>query len=184
MRNYGCQINVCDFYATISFAGSPGKQKTAGPPNSMFSFWPPAPIIGLNLCIGANSMKTTVIKTCAVCKSELTLDDFEHDPYLVPIGMMFMDDDITEAYYMFQHEKPGCGTSLVISVTAFLPAITEPIAEKIMALKDCCEFHCTKLDDLNACKAPCLFASYRRHIIDLVARKGRAPIPKNVVLTR
>jgi hypothetical protein len=129
-------------------------------------------------------MKTPVIKTCAVCKSELTLDDFEHDPYLVPIGMMFIDDDITEAYYMFQHEKPGCGTSLVIPVTAFLPAITEPIAEKIMALKDCCEFHCTKLDDLNACKAPCLFASYRRHIIELVARKGRAPIPKSAVLTR
>jgi hypothetical protein len=133
--------------------------------------------------IGA-AMDNPIIKTCACCQTNLTLDDFEHHPDIIPIGMMFIGGDISEAFYLFQHERPGCGTSLAVSVKAFEPAITEPIAEQVMALKDCCEHHCTNLDDLNRCSAPCFFAAYRRHLIDLVARKGRAKIPENLVLTR
>jgi hypothetical protein len=129
-------------------------------------------------------MDNPILKQCTVCGAQLTLDQFEHDPQIVPIGMMFIDDDITEAYYLFQHEKPGCGTSLAVPVELFRPAILEQIPEKIRALTDCCELHCTKLSDLGNCHAPCLFAPYRRHLIALVERKGRAPIPGRLVLTR
>jgi hypothetical protein len=129
-------------------------------------------------------MTEHAIKTCPVCKLGLTLHQFEHDPEIVPIGMMFIDDDITKAYYVFQHERAGCGTSLVVPVESFKSAIAEPIPAEIMALKDCCERHCTRLDDLNSCSAPCQFAAFRRHIIDLVARKGRARMPKELIATR
>ncbi len=129
-------------------------------------------------------MSDEYIKTCGMCGQELSADDFLSDPDLVPIGMMFIEDDITMAYYMFQHEAASCRSSLVVPVDAFQPFLEEPPPEEILALTDCCERHCVKLSDLSACGQSCFFAPFRRfllHLIDSKSREGNGSARKTAI---
>ena len=96
-------------------------------------------------------MENNHIKKCGNCGQLLTANDFWADRKLVPIGMMYIEDDTTMAFYMFQHEADGCHSSLVVPVIAFQYFLKEPLPEKILALSECCERHCVKLSDLTAC---------------------------------
>jgi hypothetical protein len=116
-------------------------------------------------------MGNDFVKKCGNCGELLTAEDFWSRPELVPIGMMFIEDDTTMAFYMFQHETDGCHSCLVVPVIEFQPFLKEPLPEKILALSECCERHCVKLSDLTVCKQPCFFAPYRRFLLLMIEHK-------------
>ena len=122
-------------------------------------------------------MGNDYVKKCGNCGALLTAEDFWALPELVPIGMMFLDDDITMVCYMFQHEADGCHSSLAVPVTEFQSFLTEPRPDKILALSECCERHCVKLGDLEVCGQPCFFAPYRRLLLAMIEhKKGIKPV--------
>ncbi len=120
-------------------------------------------------------MTDEFVKKCNVCKAMLTPQQMVDDPDVRPIGTTFFEDGPdTKHYYFFQHETPGCGTSFVIDVECFLKFIKEPIPEKIMRAQPGCGGHCASIDDLSDCDRECHFAPFRRFLLEMVAKKGRA----------
>ncbi|MEW6051551.1 MAG: hypothetical protein AB1644_10875 [Candidatus Zixiibacteriota bacterium] len=122
-------------------------------------------------------MQEKHIKRCGNCGVWLTASDFVNNPDLVPIGMMFIEDDTTTAYYMFQHETPNCRSSLAVPANEFREFIVEPVPDQVLTLSECCKEHCVKLNDLSNCKQPCYFAPFRRFLFQMIEKKGRAAVP-------
>lgn len=110
------------------------------------------------------------LKRCPGCGDEFGLSDFIDNPSLQAIGMQFEDTDFENNLYYFNHECPHCGSTMVVSVLAFLPLIDEPIPEDILAGRERCEGHCMRIDDLAACQSACKYAPFRRFLLKLRAR--------------
>ena len=123
-------------------------------------------------------MEKKHIKRCGNCGVWLTANDFVNNPELSPIGMMFIEDDTTTAYYMFQHETPNCRSSIAVPVEAFKEFIVKPVPDRVLALSECCEQHCVNLHDLGNCQQPCHFTSFRRFLFQMIEKKGRAAVPE------
>lgn len=117
------------------------------------------------------------IKKCSLCGQWLTAHDVIYDPRVKPIGMAFMDADISTAYYFFQHNAPNCGTSFLVNVQALTPFITEAVPPENKALTECCERHCVSLDDLRACRQECYYAPFRRFLHRMIALKEKTTPP-------
>jgi hypothetical protein len=114
-----------------------------------------------------------VLKTCTNCGESFTLGRLATDPLLVPIGMSCDEGEDEVAYYLFQHETPECGTSMLVSVSAFRPLITERIPNELLVGSEACEKHCVNLKDLQVCNQPCFNAPFRRFLLKMIAIKKR-----------
>ncbi len=116
-----------------------------------------------------------VHKTCPGCGTPFTLQQILECAEVEPIGMQLEDDDPAWNYYYFNHRCPSCGSTFLIPVTDFAPWIPEPVPGPVLAGTESCERHCTRIDDLSACTAPCRYAPFRRFLLHLRDRKrGRA----------
>lgn len=107
------------------------------------------------------------VKQCPGCAATFALNDFMGNPEIDAIGMQFEDAELKNNLYYFNHECPACGSTFVVSVLEFLPLIEETVPEEVLAGLEPCEGHCTRIDDLAACGAPCRYAPFRRFLLKL-----------------
>lgn len=125
-------------------------------------------------------MSEEKFKKCGCCQAVLSMKEIVNDPNIRPIGMAFADDTTEGAYYFFQHEIPGCGTSFVLLVENLKSFIDETIPEQKLTLGPCCEQHCVDLKDLGECKQECHFAPFRRFLLKMIAIKREAAVQASV----
>ncbi len=113
-----------------------------------------------------------VLKRCPYCSKCFAMTDVLHDNNVKPIGMAFGKRNTEKAYYFFQHEAPGCGTSLLIDVQEFSDLIQEKIPTQKLTLGECCEEHCVNIKDLSECNQECYFAPFRRFLLRMLRSKS------------
>jgi hypothetical protein len=118
-------------------------------------------------------MDTKIVKVCNMCGKKITADELVYSPELRPIGMAF-DDTVQHAYYFFQHEVPGCHTSLLVAIEHLQDYISETIFPEKKTLTDCCEEHCVNVNDLSGCHQECYYAPFRRFLLEMIANKAVA----------
>ena len=112
------------------------------------------------------------IKQCSTCFAWMTIEEIMYDRRIRPIGMTY-DTFANKAYFFFQHDVPGCGTSFMLNVEYLKSYIEEEIPDKVIALSEHCELHCTRISDLGACSQECRNAPYRRLLNKMVEHKTR-----------
>ena len=112
-------------------------------------------------------MASPEIKTCPGCGARFTLPQILEHQEIEPVGMQFIDPELKENMYYFNHICANCGSTFLISVIEFLPFIKETIPEAVMTGTDVCGGHCTRLKDLEECQAPCMYAPFRRFLLSL-----------------
>ncbi len=113
------------------------------------------------------------MKVCTLCRAPLTLNALLTSADIRPIGMAFEPGDFANNCYYFNHECPGCGTTLLVPVERFLHLIPEDIPEAVLDGTEHCERHCRRVKDLKACHQPCHYAPFRRFLLDrLIQRRS------------
>ena len=110
-------------------------------------------------------------KTCPGCGRVFTLQHLIDSPDIEPVGMQFVDPELAENMYFFNHICPGCGSTFVVSVIEFMPLIKEPIPDADLNGAEVCKEHCTRLDDLAICQSGCRYAPFRRFLLSLRNRR-------------
>jgi hypothetical protein len=113
------------------------------------------------------------IKKCDVCGAQFTAREFAESPMLVPIGIMALDEDACDPYFLFQHDTDDCGSSVLIRVTELREFVTEESHQPLLMLSEQCERHCVNLNDTAACTQECRIAPYRRFLNQLIEKKWR-----------
>lgn len=106
-------------------------------------------------------------KTCPGCGTAFTLRQVLESPDIEPIGMQLEDSDHAWNFYYFNHRCPTCGSTFLIPVLDFLPLISEPVPDLALNGTESCERHCTRIDDLAECSAPCRYAPFRRFLLKM-----------------
>ncbi len=109
---------------------------------------------------------------CPCCKEEFDLEKLIHSPEIELIGMSFIGEEADSAYYFFQHDKPDCGSSFVVSVDKFHSKIEEYVPDHNLSGCDCCDRHCLTITDVRTCKQECHFAPYRRFLEKMIEWKS------------
>jgi len=109
-------------------------------------------------------------KVCPGCNQAFSLLELVESPELQPLGMQFVDKELSQNVYYFSHICPSCGTTFVVSVTAFLPLIQEPIPTDCLAGTEACEEHCMAVADLELCSRACRYAPFRRFLLQIRRR--------------
>ena len=119
-------------------------------------------------------MASSPVKACPTCGVEFALDQIANHPDVQPIGMQFEDTNHEFNFYYFNHACPGCGTTFLIPVLAFLPLIVEPVPDLVRTGLEDCGRHCLDVRDLANCGAPCRYAPFRRHLLEMRAQSDAA----------
>ena len=113
-------------------------------------------------------------KVCPGCGRVFSLLELVESPELRPIGMQFIDEELTHNVYYFSHICPDCGTTFVVSVSVFVPLINEPIPPDSLAGTEECDAHCIAIEDLALCSKPCRYAPFRRFLLHMRNRHPSA----------
>jgi len=116
-------------------------------------------------------MNNDIVKKCTLCGQDFTALDLVCNPDLKLLGMVYMPREGGKAYYFFQHDIKGCGTSIAVDIEVMSHFITEAIPITKLTLTDCCEEHCVNLKDLSVCKQDCFYAPYRRFLFKMIDQK-------------
>jgi len=111
------------------------------------------------------------IKQCPKCGLRFTLRDILENRDIIPIGMASDDNDPELNFYYFNHESVSCKTTFTVPLSAFEQIINEDIPEHILMGTDCCEEHCSSIEDLSLCSQECRYAPYRRLLLSMIEKK-------------
>ncbi len=114
------------------------------------------------------------IKQCKGCDQWFSADEIINDPDIRPIGMSFLANNYSRAFFFFQHESPQCGSSFLVDVTLLDRYIYEYIPELNLILTDNCAGHCVNIEDLDSCQNACHNAPYRRFLLKMIEIKKEA----------
>jgi len=69
------------------------------------------------------------------------------------------------AIYCFTHTPWSCRTTFATPVETFREDITETIPDAFLNGTDACAGHCSRIEDLQECDAPCSLAPFRRFLL-------------------
>jgi hypothetical protein len=110
---------------------------------------------------------------CPCCGNWLSIDEILDGPRVEPVGMTFDGGDPHFNLLYFNHLDPQCGSTFTIEAERFAPYLPETAPAQILAGGPDCENHCTSMDNLLECQAPCHWAPYRRFLLALRMRRRR-----------
>ena len=112
-------------------------------------------------------------KVCATCGQTWTRrDEFLSDPAIRPIGYQMDLANLTEGFFLFNHE--ACGTTLAIAVRPFLDLSPGPFFRSREAARAGCPAYCLQQLGRSACPRVCECHTVR-DILRLVSEWPKRP---------
>lgn len=115
------------------------------------------------------------IKTCAMCSTDWPdLESFVTDPQLQIVGYQARFDRPNEGIVLVTHMRPGCRTTLGITVEQLRTLYSGPEHTRRMTGAAECKGLCLENGCLEDCEAPCQMAWVRR-IIQFMRRHELPP---------
>ncbi len=113
-------------------------------------------------------------KVCSMCKQVWQRrSEFLADPAIRAIGYMVNFQHLKLGLFCFNHEAPGCRTTLVVEASHFADLYVGPIFTQRLTGTADCPGYCLHKDDLRPCPAPCECA-YVRAVLDEVTQWKKA----------
>lgn len=121
---------------------------------------------------------TDHFQTCGACKRTwASWDHFVLDPGVRLLGLQPVTSHPDLNVLVFEH---GCGSSVSILTRRLRHLLPEPGANapsiRLMGTEEC-RGHCRRLEDLEACDAPCSSARDRKLIQLILRMKNEARMP-------
>jgi hypothetical protein len=114
-------------------------------------------------------------KVCPSCKFLWDgRDSFLSDPKVHLVGYQVNFDDLERGMFLFNHEKPGCRTTLAIEAHRFTDMYDGPVfRERLTGKEGKCPGHCLYENQLQACPSKCDCA-YVRAVLQKVEHWPKA----------
>jgi hypothetical protein len=101
-------------------------------------------------------------KVCTGCGTVWrTREDFLSDPETVPIGYQVHFEELQEGFFLFNHRRPMCGTTLSLQVRAFFNLYGGPFFQDRKRNTVECVGYCLHQQELKGCPARCECSSVR-----------------------
>ncbi len=111
-------------------------------------------------------------KTCRSCRIHWAdLQQFVYDPGVSVLGLQAITSVPDGNLLMFEHR---CGSTISVRAKLIRQMFPEPEENTSLPLqfeKDGCEGHCRSVEDLTACRQPCINARDRRLLLRLLEIK-------------
>jgi hypothetical protein len=112
-------------------------------------------------------------KRCPLCeKSWTSREEFLGDRSVELVGYQPDFDELRSGALMFNHEVPGCGTTMEIEIDRFVDLYDGPIHDRSLFGTDECHGHCLKMASLERCSNPCENAWARGVAVAVKERMG------------
>jgi len=96
-----------------------------------------------------------------------TRQAFLADPELAVVGYQTDFEALEAGLFLFNHRRPGCGTTLVVEAGRFVDLAAGPIYRESLRGSDECSEYCLRPDDLRPCPSHCECA-YVRDVLQVV----------------
>jgi len=97
-----------------------------------------------------------VFKRCSGCGKEWrTREELVRDPEIRLAGYQANFTNLEEGFFMFNHVRTGCHTTLGLSVRTFSDMHDGPVFETRTGRSPDCPEHCLHEDDLDPCPRSC-----------------------------
>ncbi|MFQ5500657.1 MAG: hypothetical protein ACE5FH_13410 [Candidatus Zixiibacteriota bacterium] len=109
-------------------------------------------------------------KRCPCCKVWMSSIEIMEDPS-IEIEGMGMGDNGSVNLFFFTHRRQNCNTTFAIPAESLEPFIDEEIPPEILMGTSDCEHRCMHICDLQVCSQPCRYATFRRFLVKILARK-------------
>ena len=101
-------------------------------------------------------------RKCTVCGQEWAArDDFISDPQVTTIGYQVNFASLDAGYFLFNHCRPECRTTLSLPAGEFFDLYDGPVYQERKTGSPECPGHCLHQDDLRACSLRCECAFVR-----------------------
>lgn len=101
-------------------------------------------------------------KSCTNCgRAWETREAFLSDPEVVTIGYQVHFESLKEGFFLFNHRRHGCQTTLSVQVAAFYDLYRGPFFQGRKTGTTECLGYCLHREELGACPAACECASVR-----------------------
>jgi hypothetical protein len=115
----------------------------------------------------------TDAKRCPKCGAVFSRLDLIEAPTIVPLGIQHIEGEPpSRAIYFFTHALGSCYTTFALPVETFREHLGEAVPETFLQGTAACRMHCSKIEELSACDAPCTLAPFRRFLLQrLVPRR-------------
>jgi hypothetical protein len=117
-----------------------------------------------------------MFKKCTSCGHHwATREAFISDPQVKLIGYQVNFDELDTGYFMFNHMKPKCLTTLAIHTVFFRDLYHGEVFDERKTRTIKCPGHCQHSDNLKACPQKCE-CSFVREVMQIVLQwpKGAA----------
>ena len=109
-----------------------------------------------------------MFKTCPMCNEVwVNREALLSDPRVALVGYQ-ADFEVLEAgFFLLNHRKRGCGTTLAIEAGRFVDLVAGPIYRAALRGTEECSEYCLRPDELRPCPAHCECA-YVRDVLQVV----------------
>ncbi len=107
-------------------------------------------------------------RTCTVCGREWdSREQFLSDPQVKLIGYQVSFRDLSEGFFLFNHEATGCNTTMAIDAGHFFDLYEGPMFEGRMRGTKECPGYCLHKSELARCPIQCECA-FVREVLQLI----------------
>jgi hypothetical protein len=107
-------------------------------------------------------------KTCSNCGHLWnTRADFLGDPEVVAIGYQANFEWLKSGFFLFNHSRKDCRTTVSIEAQVFFDLFEGPLFEKRSVAPAACPGYCLHKDELRACPTHCE-CSFVRDILQMI----------------
>lgn len=102
-------------------------------------------------------------KRCPCCGTEWgDRNVFLSDPEVALSGYQVHFVRLTAGLFLFQHERPGCGTTIALPVEEIVDLYDGPVFNQRTAGSDACPGYCLQQGNLMGCPVECECAFVRQ----------------------
>jgi hypothetical protein len=114
-------------------------------------------------------------KTCTLCgKKWGSREDFIGDPEVQLVGYQAHFEALTEGFFLFNHMRPGCGSTIAIVVKSFVDLYHGPVFETQFRGGPSCPGYCLHTRAVNPCPQKCE-CSFVREVIGAIRAWPKRP---------
>ncbi len=109
-------------------------------------------------------------KICSSCKRKWgSRDEFLGDPEVAAIGYQVNFDLLKDGFFLFNHARPTCRTTVSVPAGAFFDLSEVPVFERRTTSARGCPEYCLKKEELRSCPAHCE-CSFVRDILQAIVK--------------
>jgi len=114
-------------------------------------------------------------KACTLCGTRwLTREDFAGDSDVQLVGYQAHFEALTEGFFLFNHTRLGCGSTIAILVKHFVDLYSGPVFETQLRGGPSCPGYCLHTRALSPCPQKCE-CSFVRGVIEAIRAWPKRP---------